>query len=258
MKKTIIALLALSGIAMADSITRHSTVFDTEYTTASKITQNNANIYISGPTSGASAYTPNTTLGGLYMAEGTGLKFNNSAQISLNYLYIGADIVFGGHNTNVAGEINWTSGGSLLINSTEGAWVDVNFSTGNKINTSNMVNGTVYLNDKGSLTSTLPNTNKVEAELLTSGYESISGYSYDDATQVLTRTLMTGDFTAWNPTASNVILTNLQALDPTKVQYIADAQGLRVTYDMSSVPEPTTGTLSLLALAGLCARRRKK
>lgn len=36
----------------------------------------------------------------------------------------------------------------------------------------------------------------------------------------------------------------------------APAMGVTVAY--SNVPEPTTGTLSLLALAGLCARRRKK
>ena len=32
----------------------------------------------------------------------------------------------------------------------------------------------------------------------------------------------------------------------------------QVGWDAPSVPEPTTGTLSLLALAGLCARRRRK
>ena len=31
----------------------------------------------------------------------------------------------------------------------------------------------------------------------------------------------------------------------------------KIGTEPSPVPEPTTGTLSLLALAGLCARRRK-
>lgn len=51
------------------------------------------------------------------------------------------------------------------------------------------------------------------------------------------------------------------------INNLVDFKGINIGQKMSasnisfttpSVPEPTTGTLSLLALAGLCARRRKK
>lgn len=40
--------------------------------------------------------------------------------------------------------------------------------------------------------------------------------------------------------------------------YVSDVTRFRLTANLPSVPEPCTGTLSLLALAGLCARRRRK
>lgn len=40
--------------------------------------------------------------------------------------------------------------------------------------------------------------------------------------------------------------------------YYAGSHALNLVVGGGSVPEPTTGTLSLLALAGLCARRRRK
>ena len=46
---------------------------------------------------------------------------------------------------------------------------------------------------------------------------------------------------------------SVYTFDPEKVQVAQVKSAL-----MSNVPEPTTGSLSLLALAGLCARRRKK
>lgn len=55
--------------------------------------------------------------------------------------------------------------------------------------------------------------------------------------------------------AQTITVDNLSVytFDPEKVQVAQVKSAL-----MSNVPEPTTGSLSLLALAGLCARRRKK
>ena len=55
--------------------------------------------------------------------------------------------------------------------------------------------------------------------------------------------------------AQTITVDNLSVyqFDPEKVQVEQVKSAL-----MSNVPEPTTGSLSLLALAGLCARRRKK
>lgn len=44
----------------------------------------------------------------------------------------------------------------------------------------------------------------------------------------------------------------------TGVSYSTGSVGTIITINGLNVPEPTTSTLSLLALAGLCARRRRK
>ena len=47
--------------------------------------------------------------------------------------------------------------------------------------------------------------------------------------------------------------------DTVSVSYrVSGDVGSLVLVSMDVVPEPTTSTLSLLALAGLCARRRRK
>ena len=61
-----------------------------------------------------------------------------------------------------------------------------------------------------------------------------------------------------------------EAITPPELTFLKYAEGtptttaekyapmVRINGTVQSVPEPTTGSLSLLALAGLCARRRKK
>ena len=44
----------------------------------------------------------------------------------------------------------------------------------------------------------------------------------------------------------------------TGVSYSTGSVGTIITINGLNVPEPTTSTLSLLALAGFCARRRRK
>lgn len=55
------------------------------------------------------------------------------------------------------------------------------------------------------------------------------------------------------------VVADLAALDMNQVGVVWGEQDVKLVGKVvKSVPEPTTGTLSLLALAGLCARRRRK
>ncbi len=54
------------------------------------------------------------------------------------------------------------------------------------------------------------------------------------------------------------VVADLSALDMNQVGIVwGNKDMLLVGKVVKGVPEPTTGTLSLLALAGLCIRRRK-
>ena len=55
----------------------------------------------------------------------------------------------------------------------------------------------------------------------------------------------------------DVTMTINQLLDFNGINIGKNMTATNISFTTPSVPEPTTGTLSLLALAGLCARRRK-
>lgn len=263
MKKTLVVLMALCGMAMAaDPITLHGVTFaEAPAGPMQNVNPKTGTYYIN--TSRYGNGNSATTWGGLALMDGAGLKTNSSnCQWTFTYLYIDPSLSFKLHTSDIAGEINWSTNNNnayFKMSATEGAWLDINKAYGAyTVVTTAMTNGTVYLNDKGSLTSTLGTTNTVHATMLTTGYDGIAGYAFDDASKTLTRTLLTGDFSAWTAEVieSQLKLDNLNGLDASRVSYLGDSTGLYVKYDMS-VPEPATATLSLLALAGLAARRRR-
>lgn len=144
--------------------------------------------------------------------------------------------------------------------------MDINAAYGSKVRVDQMNNGTVYLNEKGSVTSALSATNTVEATLISDSAlinsmhaAPVAGYSVSDTSEnglyTVTRTLLSGDFSAWtsDDIASQVKLT-YDAAHALDVQVSATSEGLFVTY---KAPEPATATLSLLALAALAARCKR-
>lgn len=259
MKKTLIALLTLSGMAMGIEI--HGLTFEASLASPMQNTANtNQNFYVDTIYSGN--WKAVDVYGGFYVTAKGGICTNNkpNSHMSLTFLYLDPSVVFATGNTATAGQIVWPAGVDSYygITSTSGAWVDINAAYGSNIHVDAMSGGTVYLNEKGSLTSTLSEGNEVHATMLTTDYEGVAGYMLDEETQTLIRTLMVGDFSSWTSPETGIVLDNIDKLDPSKVSYLADETGLYVKYDMGQkTPEPTTGTLSLLALAGLCIRRRK-
>lgn len=154
----------------------------------------------------------------------------------------------------------------------DGGWVDIDADYGDRISLSGMTTGTLYLNQNGAL-------NLGASALSSSITLDFSASSSATAGQLLTRTLLSGsDFTAWMEalgsnsslatmtgyTLTDTDLSSLSGSDLSSYEGLFSIKNtgaaLEVSYVVPSaaVPEPATATLSLLALAGLCARRRRK
>lgn len=254
MKKTIIVLLALGGIAMGAEVSIHDITFTTTDLTPGIqywTNRSTSNYYITGGVSwgnGNGGYD----FGGLYVDITGGMKFNvGSNDFNVKYLYLASGVKIGNSTGNNAGEINWSNnnGANFIISS--GGWVDINEDYGVKIDASSMASGSIYLNDAGSLTLSSLNNNVTVHANVTAGEE---------------RTLIEGDMSNWAGSMALTAANNSIALveggqlmyatgDLQNLQINATAEGLSYSF---AIPEPTTATLSLLALAGLAARRRRR
>lgn len=276
MKKTIIALMALSSIAMAADVTAHGITFTT--TDLSKGIQTWTdraanNYYITGGVSwgnGNGGYD----FGGLYVDDQGGMKFNAlNYDFNVKYLYLTSGVQIGASTGDTVGQINWSNNNGANFVMINGGWVDINANYGDKIDTSGMTTGSIYLNTAGALT--LP-----EDGVLGNGVTVFATLDlYADAIVqatgigIVTRTLMTGDFSNWtgaltlnshNITQGLVEMSSdefgsgymngFTSADVGKYYITKSDTGLSINY---IVPEPATATLSLLALAGLAARRRR-
>lgn len=223
---------------------------------------------------------PNT-IQGLYMDTGSGLKLNGTGgTVSVSYLYLAPSIKLKEETTGdniYANEVSWGSTSAsttFSIASNEGCWLDINQDYGSRISTASMSGGTVYLNGLGHLNGTLNQGNTLVATAVTAQstlldnaalfqLNKIEGTDYT----LVTRTLMTGDFSAWSAEALTSVLlkgynysaylanaSSYTAADLTKYYVTADSNGLSISY---LIPEPTTAMLSLLALASLAVHRRR-
>lgn len=204
--------------------------------------------------------------GGFYIADGQGLKFNLKKDITVTHLYIGPSVKIVTRNDNVAmNEINWSDETHMFsINS--GGWVDVDAYYDFGIKLGNMTAGDIYLNGNGGIASDM-----------NAGFAGTihAGLSIGGTPTLLTRVLIAGNFSGRDLTGYNfdfggykldttgnlAALTSgsgVEELSAFVGKYIvfADRDGIKVSYVV--VPEPAAATLSLLALAGLAARRRRK
>ncbi len=249
MEKTIIALLALGGVAAADT--------DITYTIQNTVTSTADNFTSKGFIWDLDA-EGNTALTLTSSPEGESL----SAYIEL----VSITLNTGTTNGNAVGAF------SIVITDTDFNIVgwSTTTSTANKTNTWNFVAGEnkpvildsskEYLFLADTATSfTLGTTLGATATEMRYGTKGVTNYGADkldfDSTdsglyngfQCIKVTSSDGQYTGYS--TSNVIYTNADAF----AQYAP-----AITIVAKSVPEPTTATLSLLALAGLAARRRRR
>ncbi len=220
MKKTIIALLALVGVAAADTyeLDMKAVTFDS----AATLTSGNQ----------AMSWADGAVYETWYM------EFKLSEVTATKYIA-----------TITAGDDSKPSNG-LSVSAKAGS---ITLGTGNKS----------VISSAGSLAFTTTDT-------LTFAYYDGTAYlgnmttkEYISASTGLpsTTTMTSGTSRAWSNSGTTKIgATSIASLDDLDIPtgYTLDMGKLMTTGVAQSVPEPTTATLSLLALAGLAARRRRK
>lgn len=261
MKKTIIALLALAGVATAETV-----VFDFGRTDDTAYKTRNAIVIGTGSSAYKTAITSSGDLGAItgkytYEQAASGGNFNNSATLTTgeengwkNHLTSMPDGWESSFADGLTSQWDGDSGNTHVLTLTNLAAGYYDFSilggyngkdnltssitlsiSGNKVDTTN-ASWSSY--DIAGETSYSTQNVATYTTTLTNGSTN-EGYTYDvsqifvEEGGTLTLTL-TGDSTNGRRTPLN---------------------GIKVTY---SIPEPTTATLSLLALAGLAVRRRRR
>lgn len=238
MKKTIIALLALVGIVHADvdltspvvektATTGISNILLSDYsgttiTIAITLDTSYLETFMRGQSTGGADKKQLISLWGDNMGSPVGLGMNNNS--SNNNITTGG-IYLGGNTANGTAGAGTTSMGDLSSQLTDVAWNNADWAV------------LTWTFDKSG------NQNAYMTYEIEGSVSTISG-SCDAARN---NTNITGIY------FKNDYVTNVMAYEgiasSTQVESIARA---------IVVPEPTTATLSLLALAGLAARRRRK
>ena len=251
MKKTLIALFALGGMAMA--LDTPSPI--AEWNDFSSMTSNDYTISTSGNSrvsdnilyvSGAANGTANIDL------TGKGLTFANGLSVAM----LVSDVKDGTSGKYPTGLLSFMSnsenfyalaGIGLTSNDNMGGFA-CKGSTGN-ITVTNRADVSVLRESTPTMAVATFASNSfslyVDGDLVATGVPK-GGFSAD---QVLTKL----SFGSWAGNSGSGVLSE-------KIYSLAiyDTALTAEQVKSLSIPEPTTGTLSLLALAGLCARRRKK
>ena len=241
MKKTLIALMAMAGVAMAvtptevnGSITLNGTQptdarLDVKYSTTASNT-----IYTS-----ADSVT-------IYGTDGYGM---NTENVSLTF-----DVL---HTLNATSNIKLVTTGAnstlnveTTIKEAELATLDTEDIVSRWVVTADIINniGAYVTNENISLT-----LNGL------SGYAD-GGYIFDCNGTYYSASDITfnGDYATVNAGATALDLSAGTVYTALKITADSGASVKGIGFVTTSIPEPTTATLSLLALAGLAARRRRK
>ena len=232
MKKTIIALVALAGAAMGDT-----------YTAA----EANSWLKEAGKTVGGSKYTLTFTIADTFQkAHGTGTTIFTLATLS-----------------DKAWTINQQDGRYLGLGdggSPDGSYDSRNDATVNFVDTDTAgANSTAdysgWFYDSGSNGTALGGASFTIAS--GNGYTDITFTTADGSRSItLNRSTFLG--LAHNGAAGNSVI-KFEEIELSSVSIKYDDGTLTIpAKETPAIPEPTTATLSLLALAGLAARRRRK
>lgn len=299
MKKTIIALMALAGVAAADTYeyVGNKTGGWAEVNTNWKSVENETNPSTNGNQmntgtgntfvidgnkqvkAGANLIAANTTLiikGGSELYIDGGPTFNNST-VTFEDGAISSCNPNGNGSVKIKDttfNINSTLSFGRLTFNNDAAMGDMTFNLGEKGKVSFastfVVAGTSPAKYNGQIT-----LSAICTDGFLTGYGDISVYDrvlvdfgskvdHSDCAEFSTfldsEYVTAGSFTLNDEklSAGKYSVDALSAEDVGKYQFVMEGSKLKVQYVAYSVPEPTTATLSLLALAGLAARRRRK
>lgn len=264
MKKTLIALMALAGVASADYVWNgpSGSITSTQWGDKSNWTFTNGSSWnnnsVTGPNTDAmydanivvnqsitlsgfriEGYLPKFTVTNNSTFTATFVKFQGPAVIDVDSGSTFNLTIDGDYKDNTA---TFTVDGTLNLDATDdNGWCTTTFTLGN--------NGSLSISNANNCASSVT----LNATLQGS-----------EAGSIYTRSLLT---------YSNASLTNVaynfgegwtdvgegEITGAKQYKITNDANGISVNYmAVAPIPEPTTATLSLLALAGLAARRRRR
>lgn len=286
MKKTIIALMAMAGVAASAEVTWTGDGADSTWGTAANWSTNA--VPISGDTiiiNDGSSVTWNGVAGGVKYSEDTIWKITNGSTLTLGTKGVNTDGVldnprFDGQfyideTSSVTTHASFLKGtneiyGKLIINNVFAPATDsvtLNFGETGVVQFAEGSRNGIEGNGRTFTLGAILNTGSIEegasySYTLEKRYL-IAGDSGNDFSTTLWQslTLVGGSFTSVADGNALVSATTLTATEDDFGKYLLnnDAGGVYVQYVKANlVPEPTTATLSLLALAGLAARRRRK
>ncbi len=249
MKKTIIALLALAGVAAADTLTPVASVTDYSVTSSGVVSFSDPTSDwsdFSGKLDAAAGFTLQITLTDWTCANGPLFYLSTAGDDSSN----ATSLVAIGYTTN--NNVTGWGTGATVFNSANGSAV-TGRATYSDITGKDLPSHDSLTDGKLPDTVSLFVTGKSGAITLYEVDTSFNLVEIAKTTNVTTGTAQSIVFSQWS-NASGKQNGNRATID------IVAYNGVLTTTQMTAlaVPEPTTATLSLLALAGLAVRRRRR
>ncbi len=260
MKKTLITLMALAGVAVGETYTiTPLTDSSKAYGTWSSdvYVDYNGNAYTTPRTGWAgtsSTYTFGAPIVLSHKEDSLVFSYDitndNTGNYSLTLAFIGtdqnnADVVVG---TGKSGYTTFAQGTSAAYSTLADGKTGFVFETSSlqgdhiqRLGTANNISGSLPKNAKTTLTGTIAWSDEVEKFQLTFSTSATSTVKVIDL--------------GTSFTAESLVITSFANTD-TATHTCGSLSNISMV--VTSVPEPATATLSLLALAGLAARRRRK
>ena len=251
MKKTLIALMAMAGVAMADS----SYTWDAQTSGA----------VLGGTVAGAigtGQYTPNQ---GSYINSEALTVITGASTYGEN----GTKVLYDMINDAIAGKSLLTFSGDISVGSTTSNLVilhagrDANGLTlgikgGDLVLTNTGIGGTAIVSIDMPLNSKTNDKWYLTNYSITIGKGGVVTYSVNGGTESTATTNFTANwYTGSDETENYRYSFGHRAPGWNQETFGGNFHTTGLTITSVSVPEPTTATLSLLALCGLCARRRR-
>lgn len=242
MKKTIIALFALAGVAMSDTvITGADLTWDTSSPYKDCTAVNNGNLTYSG--------------GGWWVSGPTGTLAESITLGKDQVLEFSYTVNFNDSNSILTLALVNNSGAVAMGKSySDAVCLGTTTETGDAVSRGYAFSGT---------------NNSTQVANIESGYTSLGAdfainadnkvtftVAYDTTLAQFVGTLALGDKTADINLGESFGVNAITATFDGSGAYVGKVNDMKLT--VTTIPEPTTATLSLLALAGLAARRRRR